>query len=121
MRIATLMTRSPSKLTCTTVSFHAEAHSHTLQVVTNTLASLVAQMKGKQAQANAGAPDLAELSISDSPRAGGASKSASPPPPARPPRPAPVQRQDTEEDDDDPFGDSNVVETPAIEKGQPRW
>ena len=26
-----------------------------------------------------------------------------------------------EEDEDDPFGDSNVVETPAFERGEPKW
>lgn len=80
----------------------------------------MAQMKGKEAhQVQSTSDDLAGLSIDDTaPR-----KAASPPPPPRPPRPT-VQRQDTEEDEDDddnPFGDSNVVETPAIEKGQPRW
>jgi hypothetical protein len=79
----------------------------------------VAQMKGKEAQQTQHtADDFAGLSLNDA----GGKKSATPPPPPRPPRPA-VQRQDTEEeeDEDDPFGDSNVVETPAIEKGQPRW
>jgi len=79
----------------------------------------MAQMKGKEAQQTQHtADDFAGLSLNDA----GGKKSATPPPPPRPPRPA-VQRQDTEEeeDEDDPFGDSNVVETPAIEKGQPRW
>jgi hypothetical protein len=77
----------------------------------------VAQMKGKEGGAPP-PPDVGGLSINDSPSK--VKKAPSPPPPPRPPRPA-MQRQDTEEDEDDPFGDSNVVETPAIEKGQPSW
>ncbi|KAK0385157.1 hypothetical protein NLU13_7635 [Sarocladium strictum] len=76
----------------------------------------MAQMKGKEAQQTA--DNLAGLSLDDS------KDSASPPPPPPPPRPA-MQRQDSEEDEDDdeenPFGDSNVIETPATEKAQPRW
>ncbi|KAH8170378.1 VHS domain-containing protein [Sarocladium implicatum] len=77
----------------------------------------MAQIKGKEGGAPP-PPDVGGLSINDSPSK--VKKAPSPPPPPRPPRPA-MQRQDTEEDEDDPFGDSNVVETPAIEKGQPSW
>ena len=56
---------------------------------------LVAQMKGKEAQASAQQPpDVAGLSLTDSGR---------------------------DDEDDDPFGDSNVVETPAVERREPRW
>lgn len=60
---------------------------------------------------------LAGLSI------GSDSVSARPTPPPRPAQ-APIEEDDddsVEEDDDDPFGDSNAVETPAIEKGEPTW
>ncbi|KID92914.1 transporter protein smf2 [Metarhizium guizhouense ARSEF 977] len=68
-------------------------------------------------------PDLSGLTIDT------ASKHA----PARPPRPvAPTRRlssatsedaEEEEEDDDDdnPFGDKNVISTPAAEQGEPRW
>lgn len=63
------------------------------------------------------ASNLAGLSI------GNDSSAARPMPPPRPIQ-APVQVQDddsVEEDDDDPFGDSNAVETPAVERGEPTW
>ncbi|KAH7312410.1 hypothetical protein B0I35DRAFT_55685 [Stachybotrys elegans] len=77
--------------------------------------------KGKEAMAHspteAATPDIASLNISHPPR-----------PPA-PPRPAPTSKPhqpepepaDDEEDDDDPFADRNVIETPALERGEPRW
>lgn len=77
--------------------------------------------KGKES-ADTETPDLAHLSINTTgapPRPSALSKPASTPPP-QPPRPV-IQRQETEEDDDDPFGDKNVVETPAFERGEPRW
>lgn len=78
-------------------------------------------------KAKAGTPDVSGLSINppqQPPRPGSKPSSTSPTGagPHRPPRP-PVQPppEEEEEDDDDPFSDKNVVETPAIEKGQPRW
>lgn len=94
---------------------HTSSRSHSNDLA-NDLPVTVAQMKGKEAQQTA--DNLAGLSLDDS------KDSASPPPPPPPPRPA-MQRQDSEEDEDDdeenPFGDSNVIETPATEKAQPRW
>lgn len=75
--------------------------------------------KGKES-ADAGTPDVGSLSISTGapPRPSALSKPSDTPPLQT--RPA-LQRQETEEDDDDPFGDKNVVETPAFERGEPRW
>ena len=45
--------------------------------------------------------------------------------PIQPPRPAqqPEEYEPDieEEDENDPFGDSNAIETPAVEKGEPDW
>lgn len=41
------------------------------------------------------------------------------PPP--PPPPPPQEEEEEEEDEDDPFADRNAVETPRIEKGEPKW
>lgn len=78
-------------------------------------------------------PDLSGLNISMSskhaapPRPPPMSKRSSKaaPPPPQPPRPSPA-KQNTEsengdEDDDDPFADRNVVDTPRLERGEPRW
>ncbi|KFH46395.1 hypothetical protein ACRE_028120 [Hapsidospora chrysogenum ATCC 11550] len=57
------------------------------------------------------------------PRPPAATKPNAPPPP-KPPRPAQQQQEqesEPEEDENDPFGDKNVVETPAFERGEPRW
>ncbi|KAI9151743.1 Protein lsb5 [Paramyrothecium foliicola] len=90
----------------------------------------MATMKGKEALATDSSsptasqpPDLAGLSLDPPP------KPAAPPRPppmarpvAQPPRPAPAQQSELEEDeDDDPFADKNVVETPSLERGEPRW
>jgi hypothetical protein len=58
-------------------------------------------------------------------------KSKSPVPesrPAPPPRPVPAPAPEPEEEDDfeeedenDPFADRNALETPGIEKSEPRW
>lgn len=48
-------------------------------------------------------------------------------PPPQPPRPPVAQlesdseEQESEEDENDPFADRNMVHTPAVEKGEPRW
>ena len=48
-------------------------------------------------------------------------------PPAKPPRPPAArvvnkpESEDEAEDDDDPFGDSNAVDTPTVEQGEPKW
>jgi hypothetical protein len=71
-------------------------------------------------------PDLGGLSLNAPgapPRPSATTKPHSSPP-RQPPRPAPVQEDFAEDDDDDednPFGDRNVIETPSLEKGAPRW
>ena len=89
--------------------------------------STVAQMRGKESMANAPSPtsthppDLAGLSLESAPKP--AAAPPRPPPmakPAQPQRPEP-EDEDDEDDEDDPFADKNVVETPALEKGEPRW
>ncbi|KAG9254659.1 uncharacterized protein F5Z01DRAFT_86106 [Emericellopsis atlantica] len=70
-------------------------------------------------------PDLGNLSISTNahaPPVPSTSTKPNAPPPPKPPRPAAVPDADSEpEDENDPFGDKNVVETPAFEQGEPRW
>lgn len=77
-------------------------------------------------------PDLSELTISHSPthaappRPPPMSKPAhsSPPPPPRLSQPAaaPVATyMDDDDDDDDPFGDKHELDTPGVERDQPRW
>lgn len=97
-------------------------------------------LKGKEAMASGHSPttsqppDLSELRIATSPKAAAPPR---PPPMAKPgqrmpppqlPRPAPppappAPRQESkdEEEDDDPFGDNHVIDTPAVEREQPRW
>lgn len=41
--------------------------------------------------------------------------------PARPTQPPEEESDVEEEDEDDPFADRNAVNTPAIEKPEPRW
>ncbi|KAH7157598.1 hypothetical protein B0J13DRAFT_520329 [Dactylonectria estremocensis] len=94
-------------------------------------------LKGKEAMATGHSPttsqppDLSDLNITTPP------KPAAPPrpppmskpgqrmPPPQPPRPAappaPLQVSKAEEEDDDPFGDSHGIDTPAVEREQPRW
>jgi hypothetical protein len=80
---------------------------------------MITSRANDSSESEAQPPNLANLSINP-PAAHG--KSSEPPPPPRPPRPV-IQRKETEtdDDDDDPFGDKNVVETPAFERGEPRW
>ena len=87
--------------------------------VLHTLIMLVAQAKGKSNPEPTEA--MAGLSLDksrSSPRAA---------PPAQPPRPVqPLDEESDEEsvdedDEDNPFGDRNALQTPQIEKGQPRW
>lgn len=47
------------------------------------------------------------------------SASSKPPPPPKLAAPPPADVE--EEDDDDPFADSNALQTPALEKSQPKW
>lgn len=51
-------------------------------------------------------------------------------PPAKPPRPSAATADleseseaeaSEEEDENDPFADSNVIHTPSVERGQPKW
>jgi hypothetical protein len=88
----------------------------------------MATMRGKEAQGapsptSTHPPDLGALSLEAAPKP--AAAPAPPrPPPAQPQRPAAQQHPEPEEDeddDDDPFADRNVVETPALERGEPRW
>lgn len=91
-------------------------------------------LKGKEAMASSHSPttsqppDLSELHIATSPKA--AAPPRPPPmakpgqrmPPPQPPRPAPPRQEPKdEEEDDDPFGDNHVIDTPAVEREQPRW
>ena len=86
-------------------------------------------MKGKETSptlspaAPAQPPDVGGLSLNSHtgpPRPPAASK-PNPPPPMRPPRPVANEPDSEPEDENDPFGDKNVVETPAFEKGEPKW
>jgi hypothetical protein len=45
---------------------------------------------------------------------------APPMPPRRAPKVAPPQDED-DEADNDPFGDGNALDTPGVEKDEPRW
>jgi hypothetical protein len=77
----------------------------------------VATAKGKEAEAQAGLANLNLGSDRRSPRA------APPQPPPRPTTQAPKAEESDEEveDENDPFGDSNAVQTPAIERSEPSW
>ncbi|VUC19995.1 unnamed protein product [Clonostachys rosea] len=73
-------------------------------------------------------PDLGGLSLNAAPGAPPRPSATTKPhssPPRQPPRPVPVQEDFAEDDDDDdednPFGDRNVIETPSLERGPPRW
>ncbi|KEY66871.1 hypothetical protein S7711_05225 [Stachybotrys chartarum IBT 7711] len=92
----------------------------------------MATAKGKEAMASTSPtssqpPDLAGLSIGSS-----SHRPPAPPRPAPASKPAPPSHQqqqqreaededDDDDDDDNPFADRNVVETPAVERGEPRW
>ncbi len=95
-------------------------------------------MKGKEGLANTPtissleAPDMSGLTIEKPqpkraapPRPPSMSKPRQPPPPPQPPRPAARPPSVVEEvkadDENDPFGDQNVIETPAIERSEPDW
>ncbi|KFY45005.1 hypothetical protein V495_03147 [Pseudogymnoascus sp. VKM F-4514 (FW-929)] len=74
------------------------------------------QEKGKSV--DGAASELAGLKLG--------SGSASPAAPVAPPRPAAppvVDNYDSveEEDDDNPFGDANALESPALERDEPKW
>jgi hypothetical protein len=75
----------------------------------------VLQEKGKAAEG--AAAELAGLKLNPSPAS---------PAPRAPPRPvAPPVADDfdspEEDDDNNPFGDANAVESPALERDEPRW
>jgi hypothetical protein len=88
---------------------------HTLYMLTSPVAS--------ERQGTDTAQQLAGLHLG--------SKSKSPVPenrPAPPPRPVPAPAPEPEEEEDfeeedenDPFADRNALETPVIEKSEPRW
>ncbi|GJN82103.1 nitrilase [Purpureocillium lilacinum] len=91
------------------------------------MATLKAQEDKVHSPQSAHAPDLSGLSLNTKPKAMMAPH-AGPPQPPRLSKPPPVQtaaaasRDDNSDDDDDnPFGDENVVETPAHETAEPRW
>lgn len=74
------------------------------------------QEKGKSV--DGAASELAGLKLG--------SGSASPAAPVAPPRPAAppvIDNYDSveEEDDDNPFGDANALESPALERDEPKW
>jgi hypothetical protein len=80
----------------------------------------VIAQRGKDEQAAAAkAPDLEGLHISTPPDVAA--------PPTKPPRPpavspgADLESASEDDDEDDPFGDKNMVDTPAVERGEPRW
>ncbi|WYZ43532.1 hypothetical protein EsH8_VI_001231 [Colletotrichum jinshuiense] len=89
--------------------------------------------KGKQSMSPP-PPDVSGLSIAPvqpprppaPPRPAPMSRPSPPvpaPAPAKPPRPParPAEPDSEEEDDDDPFADKNALETPAVERSEPRW
>lgn len=73
------------------------------------------QEKGKSA--DGAAAELAGLKLSP------ASAAPVPVAPPRPAAPPVVDNYDSveEEDDDNPFGDSNALESPALERDEPKW
>lgn len=75
------------------------------------------QEKGKAV--DGAAAELAGLKLSP---ASAAPAPVAPPRPAAPPPPV-VDNYDSveEEDDDNPFGDSNALESPALERDEPKW
>lgn len=79
------------------------------------LTAVVMEERKRQHEAGSAMADMAGLTIN--PTA----------PPVAPPRPPPskaVAEPDPEEeaeDEDDPFGDSNVVDTPILEQEEPKW
>ena len=75
----------------------------------------MATKKGKESLRRSSSPPVSELS-------GLHIKPPAPPRPAARPRDEPEEEEEEEDDDDDdPFADRNVVETPAIERGEPRF
>lgn len=85
----------------------------------------VATMRGKDSQGSPPQtdPDLSSLNLGSGPvKRPSPDPLPSPPPPPRRPIERRVSDSPSEpEDDDNPFGDSNVIETPVVERGQPRW
>jgi len=54
----------------------------------------------------------------------GSSPEQRPPPPPRPAQPPPAADEGDDypsEDEDDPFADRNALNTPAVERDEPRW
>ena len=80
---------------------------------------MIAQRGKDEQAASTKAPDLEGLHISTPPDGTA--------PPSKPPRPpvvspgADLESASEDEDEDDPFGDKNVVNTPAVERGEPRF
>ena len=74
-------------------------------------------LQGKGKASEGAAAELAGLKLS--------SNSASPAPlaPPRPAAPPVVDDYDSPEDEDDnnPFGDANALESPALERDEPKW
>ncbi|KAI1129391.1 hypothetical protein F5Y10DRAFT_291131 [Nemania abortiva] len=74
--------------------------------------------------------DMASLSLNPSvsprrsapPRPSAQSKPPAPPRPVSPPsRRYDTDEESADEDENDPFADRNAVETPMVERGEPRW
>lgn len=93
---------------------------------------IVASEKGKAAAEKSQAPTAPPRSHRDTPPSlaglslgGRSSPDRSSPAPKAPPRPVqPPKEEDNdsvEEDENDPFGDSNAVQTPSLEKSQNPW
>lgn len=79
---------------------------------------MITQKAQEERTAAGNAPDLSGLSLQSAPKV----------PPTRPPRPAaPVRKassvtsEEEDDDDDNPFGDKNVISTPAAERAEPHW
>jgi hypothetical protein len=82
--------------------------------------TVITQKAQEERATTAKVPDISGLSLNTAPKQQA---------PARPPRPAAPARkpssisseEEEEEDDDDPFGDKNVISTPAAERAEPGW
>lgn len=76
----------------------------------------MAALMSKEDQPAVHPPSLSGLSLDPA-----AVSRTAPAAPARPPRKPVAEPALSDDDDGDPFGDKNVVETPAHEREEPRW
>jgi LAS seventeen-binding protein 5 len=85
----------------------------------HTLIMLVAQAKGKtNAEPTEAMAGLSLDKSRSSPRAAPPTQLSRP---VQPPDDESDEESVEEDDEDNPFGDRNAVQTPQVEKGQPRW